>query len=224
MISDALLREAAAEAEVCLLANLPEIQPHEFSTEFERKMKRLISRANHPIRHQVLRYAAAVLLAVLTLFGAVMAVSPEARAAVFGWVKNTFYAFVEYSSSGTGTQEKSDYCLTFLPDGYELVDVIEKTNKQIFLYADDSDHGLKFGYSYPPENGAGAIVLFVEGYREYSGFVHGMKADIYISDNENESNAIVWCDEETGALLQVHAFADLETLVELAENVEKMKK
>ena len=65
MISDALLREAAAEAEVCLLANLPEIQPHEFSAGFERKMKRLISRVNHPIRHQVLRYAAAVLLAVL---------------------------------------------------------------------------------------------------------------------------------------------------------------
>ena len=37
MISDALLRVAAAEAEAHLLKCLPEVQPHQFSPRCERK-------------------------------------------------------------------------------------------------------------------------------------------------------------------------------------------
>ena len=221
MISDALLREAAAEAEVCLLANLPEVQPHEFSAGFERKMKRLISRANHPIRHQVLRYAAAVLLAVLTLFGAVMAVSPEARAAVVGWVRSTYNKFVGYSFIGADVKETEAYQMTYILDGYRLSAVIDKENKQIYLYTDDLGRGITFVCYYPYGDAKAEFFAAVGDYQEYSGFVHGVEAEIYLANLENESNAIVWRDEDTGVLLQVHAFADIETLIKLAEGVKK---
>ena len=43
MITDAMLKEAAAEAERFMLAHLPEIQePHVFSKRFERKMQKLL--------------------------------------------------------------------------------------------------------------------------------------------------------------------------------------
>ena len=98
MLTDAMLSEAAAEAERFLLTIVPEDgEPHTFSKRFEWKMRKLIRRTNHPIRYQVMRTAAAVVLAIATLFGAVMAISPEARAAVIGWVKSAFHEFFEYS-------------------------------------------------------------------------------------------------------------------------------
>lgn len=102
MLTDAMLSEAAAEAERFLLSIVPEDgEPHVFSKRFERKMAKLIRRTNHPIRYQVMRTAAAVVLAIATLFGTVMAVSPEARAAVIGWVKSAFHEFFEYSLEKT---------------------------------------------------------------------------------------------------------------------------
>ena len=102
MLTDAMLSEAAAEAERFLLTIVPEDgEPHTFSKRFERKMRKLIRRTNHPIRYQVMRTAAAVVLVIATLFGTVMAVSPEARAAVIGWVKSAFHEFFEYSLEKT---------------------------------------------------------------------------------------------------------------------------
>ena len=102
MLTDAMLSEAAAEAERFLLSIVPEDgEPHTFSKRFEWKMRKLIRRTNHPIRYQVMRTAAAVVLAIATLFGTVMAVSPEARAAVIGWVKSAFHEFFEYSLEKT---------------------------------------------------------------------------------------------------------------------------
>ena len=219
MISDALLREAAAEAEVCLLANLPEIQPHEFSAGFERKMKRLISRVNHPIRHQVLRYAAAVLLAILTLFGAVIAVSPEARAAVVGWVKSTFYEFVEYSNSGTTTPGANDYHLTYIPDGYALLDVVDTISEKTYVYADASGRVLRFSYSI----GGNSSSLFVdaERYQHSIAFVHGIEADVYLAESDDGANVIVWSDAEADVIFRVHAIIDRDELVKISESVRK---
>ena len=219
MISDALLREAAAEAEVCLLANLPEVQPHEFSAGFERKMKRLISRANHPIRHQVLRYAAAVLLAVLTLFGAVLAVSPEARAAVFGWVKNTFYAFVEYSSSGTGNGAKYSYHLTKIPDGYKLLKIDNSESEMLYLYADES--GGIFQFSYISGENASKTLFITKEHQHYTGTVRGFAADIYIANNQNETSTIIWIDKDEDILFYICAKANMEELIVLAESVQR---
>ena len=219
MITDALLREAAAEAEACLLANLPEIQLHQFSAGFERKMKRLISRANHPIRHQVLRYAAAVLLAILTLFGTVMAVSPEARAAVVGWVKNTFYEFVEYSNNGTTTPKANDYHLTYIPDGYKLLEVVEIANTKMCYYVDNCGRTLRFSYSYG--DSTSGLFIDAERFQQSTVFVHGIEAEVYLADSDEEANVIVWSDAETGVIFSVHAIIDQDELVKIAESVRK---
>lgn len=227
MITDAMLREAAGEAERFLLAHLPEPQPHQFSPKFERRMQKLISRAKHPVRHQVLRYVAAVLLAILTLFGSILAVSPEARASVIGWVKSVYSGqVVEYSTTVKDNTVRHHYRLGCLLAGYKLQDVHEGTDYRIYYYICCYDHGgytdryLKFACFYPNEESGSSFSLWVEGYDQCSGFVHGMKADIYISDDRNRSNMIAWCDEETGAIFCIVGYADKETLVKLAESVE----
>lgn len=63
MLTEDMLQKAAAEAEKFLLQALAEeAQPHQFSAKFEKKIKKLTRRARHPVRYQVLRYAAVIVL------------------------------------------------------------------------------------------------------------------------------------------------------------------
>ena len=240
MLTDAILKEATAEAERFLLSIVPEDgEPHVFSKRFERKMQKLIRRTNHPIRYQVMRVAAAVALAIVTLFGAVIAVSPEARAVVVGWVKSTFHEFFEYSNEASNTGNnvndnannndsnppsepvKYDYRLSVVPDGYHELNIIEKADGKLCLYINESGHILQFTYAY----GAKANNLFIktEDYEQYSGFVNSLPADIYIAIKEGETSVIVWQDVPAGVLLQIFAFADQAELIEIAEAVETIK-
>ena len=66
MVTDKMLQQAAEEVELAMLNALSaqEAEPRQFSRQFERKMKKLTSRVKHPIRYNVLRSAAAILLII----------------------------------------------------------------------------------------------------------------------------------------------------------------
>lgn len=236
MLTDAMLKEAAAEAERFLLSIVPEDgEPHVFSKRFEHKMAKLIRRANHPIRYQIMRTAAAVALALVTLFGAVMAVSPEARAAVIGWVKSAFHEFFEYSNdeSHTGNNVNDDdselprepvkyeYHLSVTPEGYRELKTIDKLDGKMYLYVNDVGQILQFTYTYGTENSS--LFAETEKYEQHPAFVNEYSADIYIALVENETNAVVWQDIQAGVLFQIFAFADQAELIEIAETVERIK-
>ena len=238
MLTDVVLREAAAEAERFLLSIVPEEgEPHVFSKRFERKMQKLIRRANHPVRYQVLRAAAAVVIAIATLFGTVMAVSPETRAAVVGWLKETFSIYTHYSNDhmnidnnlpANGSQSDGDnpeeqmrheYCLPVIPEGYWEVDTIDRLDGRMYIYANNADYILCFVYTYGAENGS----LFVDtkNYEQYSAYIHGSRADIYIPLSDDETSVIIWQDPQ-GVLFEIYAKADQTELIELAEGVSKI--
>lgn len=223
MITDAMLREAAAEAERFMLAHLPEVQePHVFSKRFERKMQKLISRMKHPVRYQVMRYVAAVLLAIITLFGAVLAVSPEARATVFGWVRSTFYEYFQYSNDNEEAPARAEYELAIVPAGYKELNVIEKRNGKTYLYADDSGNVLQFAYAYGEK--IDNLFVEVEEYQRFSGAVRGVPADIFIASENKQTNMVAWENKDEGVLLYICAKADQAKLIEIAESVQKKNK
>lgn len=82
------LKEALQEACYMELEELPSeeaLRAEEaltFSAAFERGMKKLIRRANHPIRHRMLKSAACFLLAVLLGSGILLTFSIEARSTI----------------------------------------------------------------------------------------------------------------------------------------------
>ena len=240
MLTDAILKEATAEAECFLLSIVPEDgEPHVFSKRFERKMQKLIRRANHPIRYQVMRTAAAVALAIVTLFGAVMAVSPEARAAVVGWVKSTFHEFLEYSNEASNTGNnvnddtnnedsnppsepvKYDYHLSVVPEGYRELNAIDKLDGKRYLYVNDVGQILQFTYTYGAENSS--LFTKTEEYDQYSVRVNKWSADVYISINKSETSVIIWQDSEKTVLFEIFAMADQEELIKIAGTVEAIK-
>lgn len=236
MLTDAMLKEATAEAERFLLTMIPdEGEPHVFSKRFERKMNKLIRRVDHPVCYQVMRMAAAVVLAIATLFGAVMAVSPEARAAVVGWVKSAFHEFFEYSSGETNTgdntsetgnnqangQTKHEYFLAVIPEGYRELKTAERPDGKTYLYIDDVGNILQFTYTFGVENSN--LFVKTEEYEQHFGLVNNLAADIYIAQKANETSIIVWQDLQERIIFEIFAMADQTGLIEIAETVVKMQ-
>ena len=110
MINDAMLKQAAEELAIAINESLPDPKEcvFQFSPKFERKMKRLTRRANHPILYRSLRMVASVLLVFMIGFGSILTVSTEAREIVFGWMRVRYQSMYEYFFEGE--VEKSGKC------------------------------------------------------------------------------------------------------------------
>lgn len=100
MITDAQLRKAAEKSSDLYLRYVEQdynsTPPHEFSASFEKKIRKLRKRADHPYFYKTLHKAAAVILAILISGSAWLAVDTEARAAFFGWVKEIYETYFVY--------------------------------------------------------------------------------------------------------------------------------
>lgn len=84
MITDERLRAAAEKSSdlylCCMEEGYDAIPPHEFSEPFERKIRKLKKRADHPYFYKMMHKVAVIILAVLIGGSAWLAVDTEARA------------------------------------------------------------------------------------------------------------------------------------------------
>ena len=218
VITDAALRVAAEEVAMAMLDDVS-AEPHTFSQRFEKKMKRLLRRARHPVGYQVMRYAAAIVLAITVLFGAVFTASPTVRAAVVNWIKSVFHEFSRYSSQETVPPDvEYEYFLPDQFDDYTLLTAIDDESGKTCIFASNEGKILQFTYAHH-----GNVSMFVEGENcnVYSSTVGGVPADIYISRIEREANVIVWKNPNGDMLLVLSAHEGKEELQRLAEKVEK---
>ena len=221
MVTDVMLREAAGEAENAILASLSlrTVELHQFSSQFQKKIDKLVRRAKHPIRYQFMRSAAAILLLVAILFGMVFAISPEVRAGVINWVRRTFEIYQQYTPGETTPIEiRYEYVLSGI-DEKLLIQEIERENGKVFLYRGEGNSMIKFSYTYGAENNE----VFVEsdGYTIGNIMIGNIVAEIYTTQEDGKNNIIVWKDEEGNAILHISAHTDQDALIELAESVQR---
>lgn len=220
MISDERLREAARRAEESILASLPEPEDCEavFSARFERKMRKLIRRTAHPIRYRVMKAAACFLLVVL-IGGGVLTFNAEARAAFLGWVREVYSFYFEYHYTGSQKELSQDtiYCPTWVPDGYDLIQEPKAGARVDVIYKNEQDESIVFNYSANVES----LIFRIK--REDAQIspvtVNGMSADLYLDQNESNSNFLVWKDADTELIFWIMAPLETDELVKIAENV-----
>lgn len=225
MITDKMMEEAAEELFQAMLAGLPEEEQcvHQFSERFERKMKRLIRRAEHPVFHRVLQQAASIVLVLFLGFATLLAVSPTVRAAVFGWVQERYEDLTTYYFDGQTQQnpEPAKYELGNLPEGFEEVHRKEMDYMTIIYYADDlSAQMMSFTYLHECDSYSHNVDtddVIAEGVT-----VNGMSGDFY-QYIDGRSNVLVWFDDATDTLFSISAYLDKDELIELAEST-KIKK
>lgn len=224
--SDDELREAAKKVQNTLLESLPppsECQ-HEFSTEFESKMKKLCAKARWKRSlKRVAQRAAMVFLTVCVGAGTWLAVDTEARAAFFGWVKERYenyvvYRFPEEAVTGDSTvPTNGQYQLAEVPEGYSLCYLDVGTNGNSMLYENEAGDYLTVLYSFDTE--VSALYVFTsENGTFHQITVDGHPADYVQSNSPEEVNTILWVDERNTAFAIAGFFTEDE-LIEMAEGL-----
>ena len=226
MISDEMLAAAAGEVSTAMHSAIP-VSEHTFSPGFEKKMRILIRRGAHPRRQQVLRYAAAVFIAAVTVFGGLYLFSPTVRATVNNWVgswvRETFGDYIQYhSTDSTRPDVEYDYLLPEEFDGYRL-HADSNPAYNVYIYTNHDGQMLSFHYIRGTDNTA-LFLSDAENHEYHSAYVNSLHADIYIAPNNEDASLIVWYSSEENVLFSICAFATEEELIAFAEKVEKTVK
>ena len=203
-------------------ALLKEAPEHSFSPSFERKMKRLLRRGRHPIWYKALHAAACLLLALLLSGCAVLAVSPAAREAFAGWVREVHDTYFSYQYVGPDQDVQEDltkiaFLPTWLPEGYQEAERPQLYGMVNISYEADGKETAVFGYA--PEL---SMTVYTENAEAHEAQVHGRRADLYLDGQEGNRNVLVWTDEDTGFFLWISAPFSGEELVKMAESVETL--
>jgi len=220
MISDEELRRALLECEEARLERLPVLEGRDagLSPAFERKMKRLIERTDHPARYWLKKSLTCLLLAAF-LGGGVLAVSGEARAAFFGWTREVYETYFEYRYTGkdAAAPENFVYLPTWIPDGFEVFRESYGEGGANIAYCTREGNLAHFLYSV---NNTGVDLHIVgESCETYQVFVGNNPADLYLDNIEGENNSLVWTDGQRGVIFAISAPLSEEELIKMGESV-----
>lgn len=210
MITDEMLKEAAGEVERHTLEQLPE--EHVFSDSFDRRVNRAKRRTCQPIILTAVRGVAAVLAVCLAVFGVLFAAVPSVRASVGDWYKSDYFYWA--ASGRIPVEDRVEYCLTYIPEGYDVWGVMDIPHGKAYLYTNSEDKGLSFEYWY---NGTPSFA--VKGHTQKTVSLGDVTAEIFLSPYENNSSGIFWKDANGDIAFSISAFADEEELIRLALSV-----
>ena len=222
MIDDEQLAQAAAELANAIYESTPtsEVPAHQFSKRFEKKMSRLIQKANHPILYKFLHAVACFLLVMTIGFGSIMTVNAEAREFIAGWVKEQYKSFTRYFFSNEAESTESvKYQLGWLPDGCEFVTSFEIDGGETYIYTDEQKTLIHFTYTSETNNTQAFVSS--DGYVNESVLVSGYPGDLYLANNPNDTSTIVWINTEKNVLYIVSGDFNAEELIKIAESIKK---
>ena len=217
-MDELLIKQAANEYIKALCASLPEPEEchHTFSKKFEKKMRRLIEKTDHPVKAALRRIAACLTAAVLLAFGSAMVVSVDARDTFSEWVREQYASFTRFIFKGNPKEHSADYTPNWIPEGYKVLDSYPIQGGHTLLYADNAGNILNITYSSSPENLA--VYIYLEAHIQKETQVNGIPAQLYIPEDIQNSPELVWQDAE-GTLFVVSCRCDEATLIRIAENI-----
>ena len=225
MISEERLRQAAGAAVLALADSLPAPEEcrHEFSPGFERRMRKVLRRGNHPTVYRGLRRVASFLLALLLSGSVWLTVDTEAREAVFGWISERVEGAYHYFFRGERTSQDylTGYTLSKIPEGYHKEDVFETDSYTETTYVETTTgRYLSLGWLHPSTETETPELFFLTGDMEREqAQVNGRAAEFYRDDTNNMANVIVWRDEKRDTLLYLSGYFDKGSLIDMAESV-----
>lgn len=214
-MNDDELRRAAIAARDAMLSSLPEPEDceHDFSPAFEKKMRPLLRRSQHPVLYRAARQAAACFLALLVLSGVWLGVDTEARAAFFRWVREVLPTQIVYQFAGQPTA-CGVYRPAWVPEGYEEVDSWEG----IVIYVNAQGKNLSLQYG-PMQEGSALYVTDTDKTVLTSVDVNGIPGEFYLSTDPHISNSLLWLDEDAGMFFTISGFPEEDDILHMAESV-----
>ena len=231
MITEEMLKAAAVEADQVILDSLPASEEceREFSNSFQKKIRRISRRANHPVLYKLAKSVACFVLAVILTGGVWLTVDAEAREAFIRWVKETSGTYSVYHFEGTDSETQTsegqsseeeispEYSLAWIPDGYTEWATNTIGNCICETYVNESGELLNFNY----EPSVDSPYWFIETSTstQQRVYVGDVPADFYLSNSPDVSNTIVWTSPDGQMAFCLDGFFSKEELIDMAENV-----
>lgn len=217
MITEDMLRDAADEVSVCIGNSVQEADSgdHMFSKQFDEKMRKLLRKSEHPVRYQLFRGIAAAVMALVILFGSILAASPEARAAVVKWVVTKADGLIHYhDTESTEPLEQKDYEMTYLPEGCVFIMKMDTGSGSTLIYQTRESRGFQFTYMI-----GGDLYVGTQGCTYVTTQVNGLFAEAYIAGSPDYNSCLLWRDESGEIIFLVNGPYDLEELIRMAQSV-----
>jgi len=220
MISDERLKRAARLAGDTIISD-PELcggAEHSFSPEFERRIEELGRKLKGGAHMPAWQRAACFFLALLVGAGIWLTVDTEARAEIFGWIKEQYETVFHYHFEGGASGEAQEYELGWVPDGYVFGSRIEEVDGCTLIYTQGDDY---FSFHFIRGVQTKDIFMFGDGDMEVlPSEVNGVHADFYFDSSDR--NALVWINDDHTMFTILGCFDEAE-MVKMAESVVPVK-
>ena len=219
--SEDALRQAAALVRQSMLDSMPAPSQctHEFSPEFQGKMEQLVSGERRRKSVQKALWRVAMFFLVVSA-GVWLTVEAEAREAFFSWVRDAYTGAQVYRFGGEpAAEELPTYRLSWVPEGYEEVDVRNdgETFYAFYQNGDDVLHSFEFRYFFTQRGRY--IGMLTEETEHTSLTVNGMQADLYQAVDPDAVSNLILIDEDAGIVFQIEGVLDRSILLRIAESI-----
>ena len=225
-ITDAQLTKAATMVRKSMLSALPRSEDcdHTFSNEFEQKICAMQHRAERKNRHRrIIHRVAAAIVAILVGFSLLCALNSEVRATIRGWIKEVVGDMTYYWFQGEKTEVLPYYELTYIPEGYEL---IQDTRMEGFghsrVYRQKGNIKTDIVFSYDLIREDTQLIVDINGvpHEVRNVQINGCRGEFWISsDLSEESHGLLWVDEEAGVYFTILSVLEPEEMLHIAESV-----
>lgn len=217
---DALIKEALIEnanRELDELSN--DTGSHEFSKQFEKKIRKLYSKIarseNIKDVGKIFGRCAVAAAAVMGIAFGGFLTQPEVYAAVENVVRNIFDSHDSYTYQGYQTETVFDDTkkLGYIPDGYELRSVYYMGNAMLLTYESENEEYIYFQYSFAE----GSSITVDNEEHDYKEININGKTYYYYNSSSNDFNSIIWYNGNYA--YSIDAQLSKKELVKIAENI-----
>lgn len=224
IITDEELISATTLVRDSMLRTLPEPEDctGEFSAQFEEKIRKLKKTAERKAAwRRFAKGAVAAVLVVLISFSMLLAFSTETRAAVIGWFKEQFGTVTKYWTDANENTTLPTYEETWIPDGYEVIQVEDTGDVRLIVYqlGDDISNGFVIGYWIATEDSKLLVETFGDEYDIEQVTVNGYTGEFYIAQDPDNSSDLLWLDERTNTIISVGAYYDKVDMLRIANGI-----
>lgn len=148
--------------------------------------------------------------------------SPTVRAAVINWVTEWYETHVVYRLFGESAEDQivplPKYVISDLPTGYSTDgESLKLPNYSEIIYKDEIGGIIRLEYTRMVEGNA--LMIGTGNMMISDAMVNGCAAQLYISTDPTQSNAVVWINEQDNLQFLIDAFIERQELLHMAESV-----
>ena len=185
---------------------------------FEKKIRKLKRRADHPYLRKFLNCAASIVLAMFIAGSLWLSVDVEARAAFIQWVREVHEESILYRYFNMPQDDVlPTYEVTDLPEGYVRTELLVDETSCIQIFEHETDMMI-FVYNFINSETQTEIEFFGD-YELYQVSVGTFTADYYATRSPDETSELLWIDEENGIAFQLSSYLGKSEMLEVANSI-----